>query len=665
MGIDVNRFATRPCEDLLCKVCRQVLKNPVAMPCDHCVCAECISSLETLDYDQGCMACPLCHENFRLSSLQAPRLILTTVLQSLPMKCENASRGCTDLVYIEHLADHACAFAPVDCPYPGCAYAADTAEYLNHQDLSSHHATCEWRCLHCSYDCGAAFPATYRDAHESQCSHRTVICPNLCGAVGVPLNDLDLHMATVCPSAVIDCPVEGCVFAAERGNRDLWAVHVDSQRETHFDFLLAQLRTMDTAVAHLSQVIQKKDNQAKAAEETHKRELARANSDLSRTRQQMASLTKTKDKQLSMQSVLLTNMLEENNNRTTETTTAPPSRVTATVATRPTALMSTRKRPLPDDISTVSNSPVSSPISVVGESPAKRPRYWKQFDEMDVARHGCAAVYDGKGSVVVVGGFNDHGALASASMFDVQTKVWTTLPEMTTPRSWCAAVHFLNRLFVVGGCDAAGNCLNTVEMYDFQRRQWCLLPPMRQAREGCAAVVIGRSLFVIGGFDGHTYSDQVEVLDFNGMQWRTLPAMISRRGACTACYSETTKQLFVFGGCDGTHALDTAEALDLRTMQWSPIAAMTSRRVGAASVIDPPNRRIIVVGGGNGGQYHSSCECFDMDTNAWRVLPPMSTERLGTTAVNIDGKLLVIGGSRSLTDRVSFIEECDLFFKKK
>jgi len=80
---------------------------------------------------------------------------------------------------------------------------------------------------------------------------------------------------------------------------------------------------------------------------------------------------------------------------------------------------------------------------------------------------------------------------------------------------------------------------------------------------------------------------------------------------------------------------------------------------------DEPSRDMIYVCGGRSSKvldsrhYCDSVEMFDIRRNEWIEMPPMTTKRVGAAAVEIKGKLYVLGGYRSQPDNP--LASCEVF----
>ena len=96
--------------------------------------------------------------------------------------------------------------------------------------------------------------------------------------------------------------------------------------------------------------------------------------------------------------------------------------------------------------------------------------------------HTAAALSDG--TVIVVGGENDEGKIATAEVYDPASDTWTVVSQMVDGRSGHSMEMLPDgRLMVAGGSGP------TVEVYDFNSNTWSLLPNLDrdcETRQSCS-----------------------------------------------------------------------------------------------------------------------------------------------------------------------------------
>nr|XP_035971288.1 PDZ domain-containing RING finger protein 4 isoform X1 [Halichoerus grypus] len=108
MGFALERFAEAVDPDFKCKLCGQVLEEPLCTPCGHVFCASCL-----LPWVARQRRCPLQCQPLAPGKLYRV-LPLRSLIQKLRIQCDYRPRGCGRSVRLHELAAHVerCAFGP-------------------------------------------------------------------------------------------------------------------------------------------------------------------------------------------------------------------------------------------------------------------------------------------------------------------------------------------------------------------------------------------------------------------------------------------------------------------------------------------------------------------------------------------------------------------------
>ena len=124
MGLGHTDFVDSPMKlVLLCHVCNEVLKDPVAYPCDHYACNACVAA----EIRKGNRTCTACDMHGAVNN--APRIV-KQMIRLLMVKCFFSADGCDQVMTLSNQDSHAmvCPFRPEICSYcPTVALPRDIA----------------------------------------------------------------------------------------------------------------------------------------------------------------------------------------------------------------------------------------------------------------------------------------------------------------------------------------------------------------------------------------------------------------------------------------------------------------------------------------------------------------------------------------------------------
>jgi non-specific serine/threonine protein kinase len=175
---------------------------------------------------------------------------------------------------------------------------------------------------------------------------------------------------------------------------------------------------------------------------------------------------------------------------------------------------------------------------------ALRQGKWVELPQLRDARAAGAAVVIGD-RLIVVGGVNDNGLVATTEVYD--GTAWTLGTDLPTPRDHLAAATDGHYLFAVGGhAGSADRPLATVERYDPDARVWQGMPDMPTPRGGLGAAFVSGKVVAVGGDSPSSALGAVEAFDVRGNAWSPLPPLgAPRHDAAVAALGQS---LFAIDG---------------------------------------------------------------------------------------------------------------------
>lgn len=312
-------------------------------------------------------------------------------------------------------------------------------------------------------------------------------------------------------------------------------------------------------------------------------------------------------------------------------TTAPTS--------TPTALPSATATTAPTAVPTATTLPTATAVPmVIAVAPPPA---------LDAARYLQTATRLANGKVLVAGGEDSHGALATAELYDPATNQWSSAGRMTTPRFHHTATLLRSgKVLVVGGQDSVTGYLASAELYDPATNAWSSAGKMTMVRsQHTATLLIDGQVLVVGGWDGLNYLNSAERYDPTTNRWTSAGAMAVTRYDHTATLLRDGRVLIVGGF--GTAAENSAELYDPSKNTWSAAPPMAHGRIGHTATL-LPNGQVLVAGGISsslGGSYPAGAERYDPKANRWSPAGSLADGRVGHTATLLpDGRVLIVAG---------------------
>jgi WD40 repeat protein len=304
------------------------------------------------------------------------------------------------------------------------------------------------------------------------------------------------------------------------------------------------------------------------------------------------------------------------------------------------------------DTVTASITGVSSSIDVVTNS---NEHGFQPTGNMGTERAGHTATLLADGKVLITGGFNNTGNLATAEIFDPVTGTFTSTGAMTASRSLHTATLLANgpaatngKVLITGGSDDLGDDidLTTAELFDPATGNFAATGAMKEMRaEHTATLLANGKVLVAGG----TADNVAELYDpATGFFTSTGDLITGGRWGCTATLlSDGT--VLIAGGRDAENVFDAFPLNNAELFNPAPgtftatAGAMTDFRYGHTAAL--LNTGEVLLAGGINGNELQDAELFDPKTGTFSVTGLMSTARVNHTATLLnDGTVLVAGG---------------------
>ena len=280
---------------------------------------------------------------------------------------------------------------------------------------------------------------------------------------------------------------------------------------------------------------------------------------------------------------------------------------------------------------------------------------------MAAARSGQTATLLRDGRVLIAGGANSEGALASAELYDPATGTFTSTGSMTAGR-WGHTATLLpdGRVLIAGGSGSTDR-LASAELYDPKSGTFSHTGSMTTPRLGHTATLLSDGRVLIAG--GEPAVALVPSAQASAELYDPATGTFGSTGSMTAARRDHTATLLpdgrvlIAGGADERgiygNSLSSAELYDPKAGTFSITGSMTMGRFGHTANLLPDGR--VLVAGGTAGAAdvpwsQASAEVYDPATGTFGPTGSMTAARRDHTATLLpDGRVLIAGGADSGT----------------
>jgi len=269
-------------------------------------------------------------------------------------------------------------------------------------------------------------------------------------------------------------------------------------------------------------------------------------------------------------------------------------------------------------------------------SPSTVAPSWTAAASLGTGRVDFAATTLADGRILLAGGSNAAGGLASAEIYDPAAGTWTA----TGPMGQARALHSLTRLsdgkvLVVGG----GADTSQAELYDPTTGIWTPTGRLTNGRfQSMTALLRDGRVLVAGGTDGAT-PVAAEIYDPATRTWALTGVMTEWRSSSSTTVLADGTVLVAGGFGQSPGGTTSAEIYDPRTGAWTATGSMTSARSDGQTSTLLGDGRVLVTGGGS-----ATPELYDPVKRTWTTTAAVGTSAGETATMLSDGRVLIAGG---------------------
>ena len=281
---------------------------------------------------------------------------------------------------------------------------------------------------------------------------------------------------------------------------------------------------------------------------------------------------------------------------------------------------------------------------------------WTNTGSMNIPRAVHTSTRLQTGEILVTGGENATGFLASAELYNPSTGQWAVTGSMTAPRINHKATLLQNGEVLVSGGNNSTGALATAELYNISTGQWTSTGSMSITRTMHGATRLNNGeVLVAGGNNTVGSGNTAELYDPTTGTWKATGSMQTLH-LFTLTLLQDGRALAVD---DSGTVNSSGELYNPSTGQWTLSGLMYYAHSGDAVAL-LPNGNVLAYGN------HFACyggQFFNPSTNTWsRTMGQCGTGiSFGPLTLLGNGKALLAGGTIVYSGKSTVVARADLY----
>lgn len=268
---------------------------------------------------------------------------------------------------------------------------------------------------------------------------------------------------------------------------------------------------------------------------------------------------------------------------------------------------------------------------------------WSSTAAMAEARAQHTGVLLGTGQLLVVGGVNRLGFVASSERYDPDTDTWSAAAAAGISGNVAISARLSDgRALVLADGATSGR------IYDPATDTWSATGPMAAPRSLATLTRLDSGQFLIAGGSNLATA---ELYDPASNTFLPTGSLLRVRRSHTATLLRNGQVLAVSGFNNVDDEVPGADLYDPVAGAWTAAAPPLVPRHYATATLLPDGRVLLVGGFTSGGIVTTHAELYDPTANTWTATGGLNFARNGHTATLLpDGRVLVVGGSNAARD---------------
>ncbi|HEX5234993.1 MAG TPA: Ig-like domain repeat protein [Silvibacterium sp.] len=279
-------------------------------------------------------------------------------------------------------------------------------------------------------------------------------------------------------------------------------------------------------------------------------------------------------------------------------------------------------------------------------------------------RVGAAAVQLGDGRILVSGGDDGSGAVASADIFDASGNYSAAAPMNVARSQHTATLLADGTVLAAGGVGSDGNATNSAEIYNPSNNTWSATGPLVTARSGATATVLPDGTALISGGDNSGKAlSSLEVYDPTAGTFTAVAGTLSSPREKHAAAALPNGDVLIAGGWNGSAALATTDVYSFSSGSIAPGPQMSVAR-SALSATAQLNGDVLIAGGNDGNQDLASAEVYNASAGTFAATGSLGTARQGHQALLLphSAAILIVGGTTTVSGTETATSAAELYY---
>ena len=274
---------------------------------------------------------------------------------------------------------------------------------------------------------------------------------------------------------------------------------------------------------------------------------------------------------------------------------------------------------------------------------------WTKTGSMKNDRDGAVAILLQNGQVLMAGGGNSTGQLASTELYNPANGQWKAAGSMNTAGGGVLTL-LQNGRVLSNGAD--------VELYNPSTGTWTVTGSLHTDRYNFTQTLLPTGkVLVAGGYDKSCPSScpglsSAELYDSSAGTWSLTGGMNTGRWGHSATLLANGLVLVAggFGGPGAGNVLTSAELYNPATGQWTNTGSLNTARSGQFAGLLPSGKVIVLFGDGTSS---TSAELYDPSSGIWTVNGSTRATAQFSFSVTLlsTGKVLIAGGANCVYPR--------------